>query len=60
MQEYSYTSHNDHAGRPITHKSGRFRVGISHVKIPVSWPQDFSGVPAGSKQPLYDEMTNEQ
>ena len=60
IQGYSDTSHNDHAVRPTTHKSGRFRAGISRVKVTVSWPQDFYGVPAGSKQPLYDEMTNEQ
>ena len=59
MQEYSDTSCNDHAGRPTAHESGRFRAGISHVKVPVSWPLDFCGVPAGSKQPLYDKMTNE-
>ena len=40
MQEYSDTSRNDHAGRPNTHKSGRFRADISHVKVPVSWPRD--------------------
>ena len=59
MQEYSDTSRNDHPGRPTTHTSVRFRAGISHVKVPVSWPQDFCGVPAGSKQPLYDDMTKE-
>ena len=48
MQEYSDTSRNDHAGRPNTHKSGRVRAGISHVKVPVSWPPNFYGVPAGS------------
>ena len=41
-QEYSDTSHKNHAGKPTTHKSV------------------LKSQSAGNKQPLYDEMTNEQ
>ena len=34
--------------------------GVTKIKVPINWPQDLCTVPSGSKQPLYDDMSNEQ
>ena len=48
-------------GKPTTVlKSGRYRVGVSKVKIHVNWPQDFCSVLGSAKQPTYDELSCEQ
>ena len=41
-------------------KSGRFRAGVAKIKVHVHWPQDMCTVQPGSKQPTYDDLTQEQ
>ena len=61
MQQYQNASHTDYSGRPTsTLKSGRYRAGVTKITVPINWPQDLCTVPSGSKQPLYDDMSNEQ
>ena len=61
MQQYQNASRYDYSGRPTsTLKSGRYRAGVTKIKVPINWPQDLCTVPSGSKQPLYDDMSNEQ
>ena len=61
MQQYQNASRTDYSGRPTsTLKSGRYRAGVTKIKVPINWPQDLCTVPSGSKQPLYDDMSNEQ
>ena len=47
-------------GKPTSLKSGRFRAGVSKLKIHVNWPQDMCTVQPGSKQPTYDELIQEK
>ena len=47
-------------GKPTSLKSGRIRAGVSKIKIHVNWPQDMCTVQPDSKQPTYDELTQEQ
>ena len=61
MQQYQNASRADYSGRSTsTLKSGRYRAGVKKIKVPINWPQDLRTVPSGSKQPLYDDMSNEQ
>ena len=61
LQDYQQTSRVDIAGKPVQSlKSGRFRAGVAKIKNHVNWPQDFCSVMSGSKQPTYDELSNEQ
>ena len=61
MQQYQNASRTEYLGRPTsTLKSGRFGAGVTKIKVPINWPQDLCTVPSGSKQPLYDDMSNEQ
>ena len=61
MQQYQNASHTDYSGRPTsTLKLGRYRAGVTKFKVPINWPQDLCTVPSGSKQPLYNDMSNEQ
>ena len=48
-------------GKPASSlKSGRFRAGVAKIKSHVNWPQDFCVIQIGSKQPTYDDLSNEQ
>ena len=61
LREYQHMSRGDSQGKPNTAlKSGRFRSGVSKVKVPISWPQDYCSVLVGQKQPTYDELSLEQ
>ena len=61
LQAYHNASREDYTGKSNTAiKSGRFRAGGACIKNPISWPQDFCSVNAGSKKPTYDEMSLEQ
>ena len=61
LREYQNISSGDNQGKPNTAlKSGRFRSGVSKVKVPISWPQDYCSVLVGQKQPTYDELSLEQ
>ena len=61
LREYQNISRGDNQGKPNTAlKSGRFRSGVSKVKVPISWPQDYCSVLVGQKQPTYDELSLEQ
>ena len=61
MQQYQNASRTDYSGRPTsTLKLGRYRAGVTKIKVPINWPQHLCTVPLGSKQPLYDDMSNEQ
>ena len=42
-------------GKPTSLKSGRFRAGVSKIKVRVNWPQDMCTVQPDSKNP---PMTN--
>ena len=60
LQEYQDISRTEFAGRLTSRKSGRYRVGVTKVKVQTNWPHDFCTVPVGTKQPVYDDMSNEQ
>ena len=61
LREYQNISRGDSQGKPNTVlKSGRFRSGVSKVKVPISWPQDYCYVLVVQKQPAYDELSLEQ
>ena len=61
FREYQNISRGDSQGKPNTAlKSDRFRSGVSKVKVPISWPQDYCSVLVGQKQPTYDELSLEQ
>ena len=48
LDEYQNASRVE-IGKPTTVlKSGRYRAGVSKVKIHVNWPQDFCSVPGNS------------
>ena len=59
LQEYQDISRTKFAGRLTSRKSGRYRVGVTKVKVQTNWPHDFCTVPVGTKQPVYDDMSNE-
>ena len=60
LNDYQNVSRGE-IGKPTSSlKSGRFRAGVAKVKSHVNWPQDFCVIQIGSKQPTYDELTNEQ
>ena len=60
LDEYQNASRVE-IGKPTTVlKSGRYRAGVSKVKVHVNWPQDFCSVPGNAKQPTYDELSCEQ
>ena len=45
LTKYQNISKGDSQGKPNTAlKSGRFRSGVSKVKVPISWPQDYGSV----------------
>ena len=51
----------DGIGKSLTTlKSGRYRAGTTKIRTQVNWPDDFCSVPVGSKQPTYDELSNDQ
>ena len=60
MQEYQDISRTEFTGRFTSRKSGRYRVGVTKVKVQTNWPHDFCTVPVGTKQPVCDDMSNEQ
>ena len=61
LQEYQQTSRTETAGKPVQSlKSGRYRAGVAKICKHINWPQDFCSVASASKQPTYDELTNEQ
>ena len=60
LQEYQDMSRTEFTGRLTSRKSGRYRVGVTKVKVQTNWPHDFCTVPVGTKQPVYDDMSNEQ
>ena len=60
LQEYQDISRTEFAGRLTSCKSGHYRVGVTKVKVQTNWPHNFCTVPVGTKQPVYDEMSNEQ
>ena len=61
LHEYQNASRTDGIGKPLaTLKSGRYRAGVTKIRTQVNWPQDFCSVPIGSKQPTYDELSNDQ
>ena len=61
LREYQHLSRQDSQGKPNTAlKSGRFRSGVSEVKVSISWPQDYCSLLVGQKQPTYDELSLEQ
>ena len=61
LQDYQQTSRTETAGKPVQSlKSGRYRAGFAKICKHINWPQDFCSVASGSKQPTYDELTNEQ
>ena len=60
LREYQNISRGDSQGKPNTAlKSGRFRSGVSKVKVLIRWPQDYCSVFVGQKQPTYDELSLE-
>ena len=60
LQEYQDISQTEFTGRPTSQKSGRYRVGVTKVKVQTNWPHNFCTVPVDTKQPVYDDMSNEQ
>ena len=58
LQEYQDVSLTEFTDSPISHKFGRYRVGVA--KVQTNWSHDFCTVPVGTKQPVYDDMSNEQ
>ena len=61
LREYQNISRGDSQGKSNTVlKSGRFRSGVSKVKVPISWPQDYCSVLVVQNQPAYDELSLEQ
>ena len=59
LHEYQNASRTDRLGKPLT-KSGRYGAGITKIRTQVNWPQYFHSVPIGSKQPIFDELSNDQ
>ena len=61
LHEYQNTSKTDGIGKPlVTLKSGRYQADITKIRTQVNWPQDFCSVLTGSKQPTYDDLSNDQ
>ena len=60
LNDYQNVSRGE-IGKPASSlKSGRFRAGVAKIKSHVNWPQDFCVIQSGSKQPTYDDLSNEQ
>ena len=60
MTEYQNTSRGE-IGKPASSlKSGQFRAGVAKIKSHVNWAQDFCAIQFGSKEPTFDDLSNEQ
>ena len=60
-KQFENASCADYSGRPTsTLKSGRYMAGVTNITVLINRPKDVCAVLVGNKEPLYDDMSNEQ